>query len=339
MGLEQIHSDFKPTGMLGGIYTGIQNAQAEEMNNSLLQKQAFENQIKEKDAAFAQDELNNPALRDWRMQGMIGENQSKTAKGAIDYATFPAKIKQDLAEIVSKTSEAEVNSLMTGLQSFVATAESNGPAGLSMAMQTLPPQYQQIVQTLIQNGEDPVAYGKGLLDTLTQVRADTPAHRSKMIETGYSKAWDASIHAADAAARDKTARATAGIHEAGSDKRFELQSRRDTLANKGGELGKITAEETEYRKQLAEVTPDPITRMQSINNLVKSGISEDKAAKLYEEELKAKQAPIRTRIAIAEARKEALRKDLDHLNSGGKIDAMPSTKSNPTPSGKVIKLD
>jgi len=73
--------DYKPWGGLAGIMAGDREAETEAANLLALQESQLGNIVKQRDASFAQDEMNNQELRSGRIQGMIGDAQVKTAVG------------------------------------------------------------------------------------------------------------------------------------------------------------------------------------------------------------------------------------------------------------------
>lgn len=135
--METIATDFKPFGMLGGMYAGQNAANAQAMNNQAMEKTALEQLVKQRDAAFAQDEMNNPEVRAMRLQGMIGKDQSAVAAGALAKATNESDIKAKIAENVAKIPKAELEAQMaqhTGefnaLRMLDMAGESSGYQGL-----------------------------------------------------------------------------------------------------------------------------------------------------------------------------------------------------------------
>ena len=135
--MENIATDFKPFGMLGGMYAGQNAANAQITNEQAMQKSALEQMIKQKDAAFAQDEMNSPEVRAMRLQGMIGKDQQSQAAGAMAKATNESDIKAKIAENVAKIPKAELEAQMSqhtsefnALRMLDMAGESSGYQGL-----------------------------------------------------------------------------------------------------------------------------------------------------------------------------------------------------------------
>jgi len=170
---------FSPTGALGGLFAGQNAAQAQEAAYLANQGSGLDNLVKEKEAAFAQDEMNNPALREARMAGIIGENQSKQAKGQFDMTTLPSKAKAEIAANITKASAEEINGTINELDKFIGLATSYGPAGLARAVQSLPPEMQQVVAELQQSGEDPVKYAQQIKQLIVEARSRTAESTAK----------------------------------------------------------------------------------------------------------------------------------------------------------------
>lgn len=190
-----------PTGALSGLFAGKQAAQAEMLNDVSLQTNEeklrrdiamnpLDLMVREKEAAFAQDEMNNNAYRDMRMQGLIGESQSKMVKGNIDYSTMDSSIKRQIAENIQKASDADIESTINALDMFTSTATQGGPAGLAMALQNLPEQYRAFAAQVQQSGQDPVKLAGELSNLIKSARADSAAQRGRIQVENVKGEWD-----------------------------------------------------------------------------------------------------------------------------------------------------
>lgn len=142
--MENIATDFKPFGMLGGMYAGQNAANAQAINNQAMEKTALETIVKQKEAALARDDMNSPEYRATRLQGLIGQNQSLTAKGALETATLETDIKAKIAENVSKIPKAELEAQMSqhtsefnALRMLDMAGESSGYQGLDFDQKLL----------------------------------------------------------------------------------------------------------------------------------------------------------------------------------------------------------
>lgn len=194
---------------LANLYQQLQN-----------QYQASSNIIRDKEAAFAQDEMNNPQLRDWRMRGMIGKDQSAAAAGQYDQETMNAKVKQGLADLKAKTTKAEYEAQVNEMEKMYTFLDTALPAleggipGLETNM--------RILQLAQENGVDPTTAAKlvqgasgGNIDTLKKLRStlgyaltQTTGQRQKMQEKEL-----------DAVTRIETANIAADASRYGTDAR------------------------------------------------------------------------------------------------------------------------
>lgn len=155
--------DYKPWGGLAGIMAGDREAETEAANLLALQESQLGNIIKQRDAAFAQDEMSNPELRTGRIQGMIGDSQVKTAAGLTAKGTQKSDMEAKIAENIAKVPKAQVEKALaeTHLQTqgLMALAQSLGEGDTSNLDFTLKAQEMapklgmspQDLQQLLQN--------------------------------------------------------------------------------------------------------------------------------------------------------------------------------------------
>ena len=116
MTMQTIDMEYKPWGGLAGMYHGIQSSQIEQSNEQALERQSLENIVKQKEAALAQDEMNNQGYRDWRMKGMIGDNQKKSAEGQEALEVVSSKIAKQISENKSAEQLAHMTNVARTLE-------------------------------------------------------------------------------------------------------------------------------------------------------------------------------------------------------------------------------
>lgn len=111
---------------LVNIYQQLMNERQSAMN-------PLDIAVRQRDAAFAQDEM-NPAYRDLRIKGMSGESKSKAATGDYDEAVLKDKINAGIAEMKSKMTKSQyeqqinqMESLHTFLESVLPDLEDSTP--------------------------------------------------------------------------------------------------------------------------------------------------------------------------------------------------------------------
>lgn len=155
--------DYKPWGGLAGIMAGDREAETEAANLLALQESQLGNVVKQRDASFAQDEMNNQELRSGRIQGMIGDAQVKTAAGLTAKGTQQSDMASKIAENLAKVPKAQVERALQethlqtqGLMGLAQVLESGGGSDLnfmSKAMEAAPQlgMSPQDLQQLLQN--------------------------------------------------------------------------------------------------------------------------------------------------------------------------------------------
>lgn len=155
--------DYKPWGGLAGIMAGDREAETEAANLLALQESQLGNIVKQRDASFAQDEMNNQELRSGRIQGMIGDAQVKTAAGLTAKGTQDADMRSQIAEKLAKIPKAQVEEALSKThlqtQGLMALAQSLGDGDTSNLNFTLKAQEMapklgmspQELQQLLQN--------------------------------------------------------------------------------------------------------------------------------------------------------------------------------------------
>jgi len=155
--------DYKPWGGLAGIMAGDREAETEAANLLALQESQLGNIVKQRDASFAQDEMNNQELRSGRIQGMIGDAQVKTAAGLTAKGTQQSDMAAKLAENLAKVPKAQVEKALSethlqtqGLMGLAQVLEQGGGSDLnfmSKAMEAAPQlgMSPQDLQQLLQN--------------------------------------------------------------------------------------------------------------------------------------------------------------------------------------------
>jgi hypothetical protein len=189
-----------PEGVLGSIFAGQQASQAYKANeleratntealDKAYQMNPLDVMVRQKDAMHAQSEM-DPAYVQQRLAGLKGEAQSKEAKGYIDYNSMDSNLKKQLAENIVKTSDAEIEATINGIDQFIAKATSGGPAGLSFAMEGLPPEYKQMIQAAVQAGQDPIKLAKDFGNLIKNARADSVKYRSDKNLEDVKGDWD-----------------------------------------------------------------------------------------------------------------------------------------------------
>ncbi len=198
--MQGIETEYKPWGGLAGFTTGERRAEMDAANMQALQSSQLGNAIKEVEARRAQSDYSNPEMEMWRQQGILGKNKQDYSTGELSYQTLDSNVKTKLAENLSKASSAEIEATINGLDQFTAVASSGNPLAMHQAISTLPPQYQKIVQQL--GPEKAVQYAKQLSDTIKQARADSPAHRAKLVETDRTYENQEIIHQGDRESRE-----------------------------------------------------------------------------------------------------------------------------------------
>ena len=117
---------------LANLFQGMQNDRYGQMT-------PLEVMLKQKDAAFAQDEMNNPQLRDWRMKGMIGKEQSAAAAGEFDQKAMNAKLTAQLAKYKAEVPKAQFEQESAEMEQLAR--------GIEMAI----PQLEQIPPGMMRN--------------------------------------------------------------------------------------------------------------------------------------------------------------------------------------------
>jgi len=214
--MENIATDFKPFGMLGGMYAGQNAANAQITNEQAMQKSALEQMIKQKEVAFAQDEMNNPEVRAMRLQGMIGKDQQSQAAGVMAKATNESDIKAKIAENVAKIPKAELesqlaqhNSEFNALRMLDMAGESSGYQGLDFDQKLLQigkavNMPQQELQKFMQSpAQQRGAMLKSRLGKLEQILTLTPKVLQEMTTKDREFENQEIIHQGDRESREK----------------------------------------------------------------------------------------------------------------------------------------
>lgn len=124
MALPQIETGYKPEFALGALYQGMNAANANNSAQEEIVKQFLANQreqtmqpldtqVRQWDAASAQDKLNDPLFRRMMIESAIGRGQSEVAKGRFDTETLDPHILQAIADYEQKTGKSN---LLSGFQ-------------------------------------------------------------------------------------------------------------------------------------------------------------------------------------------------------------------------------
>jgi hypothetical protein len=123
--------------------------------------------------------MNNPAYREARMAGMIGENQSKQAKGKLDLEVLPTQSKEQIARNILNASDHEFKQTINQLDQAIVTMESNGAgAGVAQVLQQLPPSLQQMAAA----SGDPKGFLSSLRTKMVDIKSRTPDSAAKIRE-------------------------------------------------------------------------------------------------------------------------------------------------------------
>jgi hypothetical protein len=351
MGLEQLTTGWKPMGAQAGLITGQQELDVNQANALELQRKLFENQVQQKNAFEAQADMNNPELQRLRQQGIMGKAMGDYSTGKLAYDTLDSSIKTKLAENLSKASEAEINSTLNGLDMFVANAKANGPAGLGMAIEQLPPQYKQLAQGLIQQGKNPVEFAESLRETIKRAQTDSVAQRQALGKIDQQGAWKMAEIGLEGNLRHNTSMAVQRLKESGDDRRHNDTLLKSALGSIAQEIRHYDTQATGLDKQLKSVQEsqnnpmDRNRRLQEViqeNPEVKDQTTLQKLVKQkYDRELEA----IKIKKDGFDKALKGLQADAAHLRSGGKATEMPSLREQkveseaPKAGGGVIRLD
>lgn len=286
--MENIATDFKPFGMLGGMYAGQNAANAQITNEQAMQKSALDQMVRQRDAAFAQDEMNNPDLRAMRLQGMIGKDQSAVAAGALAKATNESDIKAKIAENVSKIPKAELEAQMSqhtsefnALRMLDMAGESSGYQGLDFDQKlmqigksvNMPPQeLQKFIQSPPQQRS---AMLRSRLGKLEQILTLTPKVLQEMATKDREFENQEIIHQGDRDSREKISAADNAARSAdrAASREVAQQNKADNEAmRKEAELSRriqviiseAKANETELKRvseEMAMVATTPLPGM------------------------------------------------------------------------------
>lgn len=283
--MQTMDMEYKPWGGLAGVYSGIQSSQMDQSNQNKLAMQGLENVIKGVQAGRDVADFSDPEQEMWRQRKLKGEGMQAYTKGMLDYGTMDASLKQKLQELRNKTDAGEMQQTIDGLQKFVMQATSNGPAGLAVAIESLPPEYKQIVNQMERQnpGSSPVL-ANDLLKTLKEIMADTAENRGKMNVDTNRETVKGNLDIAKQALSDANAMERTKVHEAGANARTAATNKIQKEAQ-----DKITSIDQVIAKALRVLSEetDPIKR-KSAEDTIKKGTEIKKIIAAAAAEAKAK---------------------------------------------------
>lgn len=265
-------TEYKPWGITAGAMVGREQADMDAANLLALQDSQLGNVVKAKEAALAQDEMNNDAYRQARMEGMIGDSQVKTAAGKTAMGTQESDMNAKIAENLAKVPKAQVEKALAethqqtmGLMGLASALEQGGGSDLNFvakAMEMAPSlgMKPQDLQQLLANPE----LLKKKLAQNQQMLTMVPAVLQKMAEQAQAGTIQEGIHAGDRTSHEKIASGnnSTSIQVAN----INAQSRLDAAKMKGratdiiaqAQAGKLSYEKAATAlEMMANFTDDP----------------------------------------------------------------------------------
>ncbi len=265
-------TEYKPWGITAGAMVGREQADMDAANLLALQDSQLGNVVKAKEAALAQDEMNNDAYRQARMEGMIGDSQVKTAAGKTAMGTQESDMNAKIAENLAKVPKARVEKALAethqqtmGLMGLASALEQGGGSDLNFvakAMEMAPSlgMKPQDLQQLLANPE----LLKKKLAQNQQMLTMVPAVLQKMAEQAQAGTIQEGIHAGDRTSHEKIASGnnSTSIQVAN----INAQSRLDAAKMKGratdiiaqAQAGKLSYEKAATAlEMMANFTDDP----------------------------------------------------------------------------------
>lgn len=308
--------DYKPWGGLAGVYSGERTADQSMANQLALQEAAYKNTVSQKDAQLAQEQMNTPEWAQTQVLGQIGKSRGEYADGQLKYSTLDANTKNKLQELKNSTSAGEIQQTISGIDQFITQATVNGPVGISVAAQSLPAQYQQMVAQLEQKEPgSSVKHARQIRDLLVGLQGDTPTVRGKMQEQAHQGTITAGIHASDRQAQKDIAGMNIGAQR-------ELEQMRIDAGkyNKAGTAK--TVEELLLKAPNAKAKAEVLESAQA--NAIRNGDME--SAISYQ---------TRAEAARARAAEDASNTGLASKQTGIDIAAKANLPTNPAPSANA----
>lgn len=168
---------YKPWGMTAGGMVGRRETDMEAADLLNLEEGMLGNVIKQVEASRAANDFNDPRMEMLRQQGIMGDNMTKDATGRLKQGTLTTDISSGNAKNTAAQSGDELKNMLNVLDGSIAMIQANGPAGMAMAMQRMPPELQKIVEQAGPNG--PGVLMK-MSEMLKAQLAQTPAHMGAM---------------------------------------------------------------------------------------------------------------------------------------------------------------
>lgn len=191
--MQNVQTGYTPEFGLGAVYAG-QNAADTQTNNQLdilksflanqreQQMQPLDVQIKQWDAASAQDKLNDPEYRDWLRKGYVGQMKSQDAAGNTAQVLAPFKQKAEQSQLEN---DATKQNLLFTIMDMDKKIRQGGDTDEQGNLVPFTPQDKQQLQALRQQhieqlGSTPEFWQKQQLQTdrlesneyIAQLKAD-----------------------------------------------------------------------------------------------------------------------------------------------------------------------
>lgn len=322
---------YKPWGMMAGGMVGSREADMEAANLLGLEESQLANLIKQVEARRAQSDFARPGLEEARQLGLQGQYGQQQAAGELALGTLRSNIGAANAANTAKKSGSELENQINYLDNAVATMEANGPLGVSMVMQQLPPSLQQLAQ---QTGSNfPVALKK-VSEMLKYQRSQTPTHIGAMEKEAFKQEGEY-------------------ITEDMKQQEANLRNREDNSARAADRALQREVSNERKKEAAAQLNEDKLTRRLVYNKDKLKLLSKEYSDKQEELSMPMMGMPKPQREArinrinkeMEDIKKEALelRTEMERLEALSTFAPKPGTIPVPTPSpaaGKpVIKLD
>lgn len=195
-------TEYKPWGMLAGGMVGSREADQEAANLLALQDSQLGNVIRGVEAGRVSSDFTDPRMEALRKAGIMGKDQSSSAKGQLDMGTLQSNIGATNAGNVAKQSGSEIENITNAMDRSLAILDANGPAGLSMILPHMPKELQQIAEQYPQQFPQIL---KSMSEQLKQQRMNSPTHLGAMQLEDRKSENQEIIHGGDRDSREKVA--------------------------------------------------------------------------------------------------------------------------------------